>query len=383
MATLIKRPNSPYWYLKFMVNGKAYLQSSGTSNKSKAMKMLKKNVEELRTKHREGSLSENIFEQLTGRSRSKLAVAEAWNAWEASPRKRNPSAVTVGHYRIHWNQFATWLVKNYVQIEYMHEVTPLIAEQYMSYVQKEKATPNTFNKKRNFLRSIFRVLSAQAGLTKNPWDDIPLQTLDTESRRAFTPEELQIVCTKAKGFLRHAIAIGLYTGLRLGDVCTLKWDEIDLRKHMIRHLPRKTARHKKEVVIPIHPVLEAILQEIPREASSPYVFPKEAEIYQRNPPQISQTVQSFFNKDCGIQTTEGPHAQRQRSIVRIGFHSLRHSFVSLCAANNVPQVAIMELVGHGNPAMTRLYSHAGTDQKVQAIAALPALDFLSKAPNRT
>ena len=54
---------------------------------------------------------------------------------------------------------------------------------------------------------------------------------------------------------------------------------------------------------------------------------------------------------------------------------MRHSFVSLCAANRVPQAAIMEMVGHGSPAMTALYSHAGDEQKVKAIAGLPAIDF--------
>ena len=62
-------------------------------------------------------------------------------------------------------------------------------------------------------------------------------------------------------------------------------------------------------------------------------------------------------------------------MVEVGFHSLRHSFVPLCAANRVPQVAVMELVGHGSPAMNRLYSHAGDEQKIKAIAALPAIDF--------
>ncbi len=62
-------------------------------------------------------------------------------------------------------------------------------------------------------------------------------------------------------------------------------------------------------------------------------------------------------------------------VCRVGFHSLRHSFVSLCAANRVPQVAIMELVGHGSPAMTALYSHAGDEQKLKAITALPTVSF--------
>jgi integrase/recombinase XerD len=54
---------------------------------------------------------------------------------------------------------------------------------------------------------------------------------------------------------------------------------------------------------------------------------------------------------------------------------LRHSFVSLCAANRIPQVVIQELVGHGSPAMTALYSHADFEQKQNAINTLPALVF--------
>ena len=88
-------------------------------------------------------------------------------------------------------------------------------------------------------------------------------------------------------------------------------------------------------------------------------------------------IQNYF-ESCGIQTKEKPeNGHRRRMITRVGFHSLRHSFVSLCAANNVPQVAIMELVGHGSPAMTRLYSHAGSEEKAKAIAALPELSFES------
>ena len=96
----------------------------------------------------------------------------------------------------------------------------------------------------------------------------------------------------------------------------------------------------------------------------------------------TRSISKLMNKpldDCGITTTEkSGDTHRTRSIARTGFHSLRHSFVSLCAASNVPQVAIMEMVGHGSPAMTRLYSHAGDEQKANAIMALP--DVSIEAP---
>ena len=122
-------------------------------------------------------------------------------------------------------------------------------------------------------------------------------------------------------------------------------------------------------------MLASLLRERTEIANSPYVFPKERNDYLKDTGTISRRIQKFFTK-CGIATTKKPeNGHRHRAIVEVGFHSLRHSFVSLCAANRVPQVAIMELVGHSSPAMTRLYSHSGDEQKVKAIAGLPSIKF--------
>jgi len=43
------------------------------------------------------------------------------------------------------------------------------------------------------------------------------------SRRELTIEELRRVCNAATGELRTLLAIGTYTGLRLGDAATLRW----------------------------------------------------------------------------------------------------------------------------------------------------------------
>ena len=92
---------------------------------------------------------------------------------------------------------------------------------------------------------------------------------------------------------------------------------------------------------------------------------------------MSKRIQKHF-RNCGIETNEdAENGQRKNRIARVGFHSLRHSFVSLCAASGVPQVAIQELVGHGSPAMTAVYSHSNDEQKASAISALPAIDFKS------
>src|SRR5262249_4502530 len=95
--------------------------------------------------------------------------------------------------------------------------------------------------------------------------------------------------------------------------------------------------------------------------------------YIENASNVTGPIQAFFQR-CGIVTTEdAQHGHRRRAIVKVGFHSLRHSFVSLCAKARAPQHVVQQLVGHGSPAMTEHYTHLDPAQKSEAIAALPAI----------
>ena len=61
------------------------------------------------------------------------------------------------------------------------------------------------------------------------------------------------------------------------------------------------------------------------------------------------------------------------AVVQVGFHSLRHSFVSLCRAANAPLSVVQSIVGHSAPALTNHYTHTGTDAARLAVDALPSL----------
>jgi len=420
MAQVFDR-NGTY-YARFMHNGKDYCRSTKVpvaSGSKKAVKEAKERADaelarmlaEVRGRESTDALFDRMLESierlpeserqpkritLADRLRhgvtARLAVSEVWQAWLDNPKKRNPSPATIEMYLAYWGRdsvkkhgrqngtsgFRNWLTKYHEQINWLHEVSPAVAEEYATHLWASGIAPRTYNGAIKFLRSMFTVLKTRAGLATNPWDEMPAQDSETEGRRNFTSEELEKVCAKAEGTLRYWICIGLYTGLRLGDVVTLKWDEIDFRSHRITRRPSKTRRKDKVLTIPLHPVLESMLKELKRTADKgdSHLFAEDAERHQRGQSStITQRIQEHFRK-CGIETTESADdLHRKKAIVRVGFHSLRHSYVSLCAANRVPQVAIQELVGHGSPAMTALYSHAGDEQKEQAIAALPDMSF--------
>ncbi len=72
-----------------------------------------------------------------------------------------------------------------------------------------------------------------------------------------------------------------------------------------------------------------------------HLFPQSAEKYLKDSAAIPKRVQKHF-KDCKIETHEKPTGKhRKKTIVRVGFHSLRHSFVSLCAATLYDQCCLV------------------------------------------
>jgi len=303
-----------------------------------------------------------------------LPIAEVWQAWLDSPLKGNPSSKTIAGYSGIWKRFNGWIGKQ--KIEHVHEVTTLHAQDYAADVWRSHVSPATYNAHIKFLRSLFTMLKAKAGLVINPWTDIKSLDKETQGRENFTPEELAAICAKATGTTRYMIGIGIYTGMRLGDVISLRW--ADIGRDKIEIIPMKTRRKGKKISMPIHPALRMLINELKKKSgNAEYLFPAEREAYLKDTGSITKRFQQFL-KDCGIQTTEKGGVHRRNVIVRKGFHSLRHSFVSLCAAKRVPQVAIQDLVGHGSPAMTALYSHADFKQKRSAINSLPAMGFDNK-----
>ena len=389
MSRVFKRPGSDFYYGRFKLDGKEVWFSTKATDRKEAQKIADGKAQAARGKvsiddyfnglivllaripqdDQDAKRNEFARRLMQGQS-STLPIADAWQTWLNTPLKGNPGAITIRGYEAIWTRFNKWIAGH--NIQFMHEISETHAQDYVSDLWKSGVAPRTFNGHAKFLKSMFRVLRVKAGLLVNVWDNVKTMEKETQGRENFTPEELSIICSKATGSFRYMIGIGLYTGMKMGDCINLKWENIG--KDSIKIIPSKTKRKGKIVTLPIHPVLRVLLKELKEKSGdSEYLFPDEREIHSKDSA-ITKHFQQFLN-DCGIVTTEEGGVHRRKAIVRKGFHSLRHSFVSLCAANRVPQVAIQDLVGHGSPAMTALYSHADFEQKKDAINSLPDMAF--------
>ena len=92
-------------------------------------------------------------------------------------------------------------------------------------------------------------------------------------------------------------------------------------------------------------------------------------MYGREPSMVTNRVQKIF-RECGIKT-QVEQGEGRKALTDVGFHSLRHTFVSLSANAGAPLAIVQAIVGHSNPAMTRHYFHEQEGALVSAVAALP------------
>lgn len=150
----------------------------------------------------------------------------------------------------------------------------------------------------------------------------------------------------------------------------------------IQWTPHKTKKHGTVVRIPLFPALAAILGETPERKHRGLVLPGLAEEYGRSNYYTSERVRKVFAA-AGIETQGetgrvNPKSKTARKAVEVGFHSLRQTFVSLCANAGVPLHIVQAIVGHTNEAMTQHYFHVSDDALRGAVAVLPDV-FRAKA----
>ena len=377
------------FYVSWKINGKTFskvLRDAGGQSIT-----TKREAEDARTKLMatftvadEAAALESIAAKLQGRKdelkrleddqNPPLTLSEAWPEFLRSPSRPDTGPDTLLIYEYQFAKFVNWIKERHPDSPALRDVSQEIAEEYASSLNHGTLTANTYNKHLNVLTMVFRVLKHKARLTGNPWEEIPRKRIVHRSRRELTVDELRTICQRAQGELRTLLALGIYTGLRKGDCATLRWGEVDLQRGIIRRIPNKTARRNpKPVIIPIHTILREMLSDTPVAQRKEYVLPQTADAYLHRRRELVKAIQDHFS-GCGIQIHQpGTGKGAKRAVVEVGFHSLRHTFVSLCRESNAPLAVVESIVGHSNPAMTRHYTHVGELAAGRAVALLPAV----------
>lgn len=172
-------------------------------------------------------------------------------------------------------------------------------------------------------------------------------------------------------FRNLGIYICLSTGMRIGEVCALKWGDIDLNTETI-HVDRTIERiyiiegdkRHTELVIGT-PKTKNSIREIPMS---------------RNLLKLIRPLKKIMNDDFFILTNEAKPTEprtyrnyykqllKQLSIPDLKFHGLRHSFATRCIESQCDYKTVSVILGHADISTTlNLYVHPNMEQKKKCI----------------
>ena len=168
------------------------------------------------------------------------------------------------------------------------------------------------------------------------------------------------------------ILLSLYTGIRIGELCALKWSDIDFKNNIIhinktlQRIYTKNENNESEAKIIIS---------TPKTISSNRDIPINKELADLIKP--FKTDSRHYILTSSLECTE-PRGYRKHfytmlsrlnlKIKTITFHSLRHTFASNCINLGIDYKTVSELLGHSNINITlNLYVHPNLSQKKKCI----------------
>lgn len=349
---------------KWAYGGKTYVRSTQTHDKEQALKKLDEFVKPFLERDQIDVL-ENLQAKVRGiqvrqqneerKQYSGTTFKDLFDTYTEVVKSKT-SSNTERCYRSYIRRFQIWLTENHKQVETIGDVTREMTVAYFKHVETTRSNL-TYNVYLAALKQMFMALHQDPAV----WEFKYKPTTVVHERRALTTEEVKklmnyVANDSEMSLLFH---IGVYTGLRLSDCCMIRWKHIDLKRKMISLLPIKTARLGKTIHIPLHPKLFSMLKKrstIKHQAED-YVSASNAHMYTRR--YMTLHVQKIFQ---AVGVNNGKNG--------LSFHTLRHTFVSVCANNGVPMPIVQAIVGHGCEEMTKRYYHLNEDSAAQALARI-------------
>lgn len=172
-------------------------------------------------------------------------------------------------------------------------------------------------------------------------------------------------------FKNLGIFICLSTGMRIGEICGLRWCDVDTAEGVIK------VRHTLQRIYIIEDETRhtELLLDTPKTANSVRDIPMSSELLKMLKSLNKVVNENYYVISNDIKPIE-PRTYRnyykklckQLDIPKLKFHGLRHSFATRCIESKADYKTVSVLLGHSNISTTlNLYVHPNKEQKKKTI----------------
>lgn len=225
-------------------------------------------------------------------------------------------------------------------------------------------------------KAIVKYASRMKHMTDQTVLDVSVK-VKNEPLRVLSVQEQQILIselTEELDFTGLGIYICLFTGIRVGELCALTWDDISLENNII-HIHRTMQRIQisdgktKTAILIAEPKSRCSIRDIPiagtlrekliqQSVKEGYVLTGDKNKYIE--PRTMQNRFKAIMERCGIQDAH--------------FHTLRHTFATRCIEVGFDMKSLSEILGHANVSITlNRYVHPSMELKQKNMDKLSEL----------
>ena len=248
---------------------------------------------------------------------------------------------------------------------------------YNDFIQelKEKYAPETIKRIINVLKSILKYYQEEYNVVLK----IKKITLPKAEKRKVKilsnkeKEKLEKYCLEVNTLKSLGIIICLNTGLRIGEICALKWKNIDLEEKRIyieQTIQRVYIKQDKK---------SRIILDKPKSTYSIRTIPMNKKVYN-----ILKSIQKNYKENDFFLTGDSQKFVEPRNyqhnfqmflknskIKHYKFHSLRHTFATACIEVGMDIKSLSEILGHANTTITLdIYVHSSDKIKKKYLEKL-------------
>ncbi len=391
MASIHKDPRgkSPYWYAAFYgADGSRRFKSTKTSDRKQALKICTE-WETAAIRARKKTLTtaqvRAVFNELLEQSGDEPLESFTIGDWMAewlTTKKASHAPATWERYRKPVEDFVAHLGTRATLP--LRAATSKDVRKFRDAQRAAGRAAATVNFSHKALASAFEAAKRQAYIEANPChavDYLPTHEEKVE-KGTFTAKEVSALVQAAKDSRdwQGVIVLGFYTGLRLADCLSIKWQSIDLQSKVLKITPRKTARTGKKLEIPMSSDVEDFLLAHPvGKRDNEAVFPSLAKLSVGGNRGASRLFQRFM-QEAGLVsgTLRKAAGESGRAVAERSFHSLRHSYITALSSAGVAVEVRQKLVGHSTAEQNLHYTHAELSALRTAVESLPRITTTKK-----
>lgn len=280
-------------------------------------------------------------------------------------------------------------VYHYIGGVRIDKLTHTHIQQMINDISDTGLSYSTVKKAYEAVSACMRYYRIKTSTSFNPCEGIALPELkrkELSEIKFFTPEERKRVVEEATRRYDNGISVYrlgwayvllLYSGMRVGELCALTWNDVDLinktitiHKNAVEYSERDEKGKSRSVlktqnstktrsgmrIIPMTQKAVCALSEL-RKVTGEYEYIITSSNGKRiRPSRLGQTF-SLILSAVGMD--------------RVGLHTLRHTFATMLFSNGCEVKVVSELLGHSNTKITEnIYIHLIQQQKVKAIASI-------------